>query len=190
MRFISFFIAMLLVAPSAAWAAPYVLDKSHAHVTFTVSHLGFSYVHGQFRNFDAAIDFDPGNVEATRVAFTIDATSVDTLWEARDKDLRSKNFLNVAVYPTITFNTTGIKPVSSDSAEVTGDLTIIGVTRPVTLMARLNKIGPSPFNPNLTVAGFSVEGEIDRTAFGMTYAAPAIGSMVKIRLDLEMSPVQ
>ena len=67
-------------------------------------------------------------------------------------------------------------------------MTIIGVTNEVTLSARLNKIGPSPFDPSKSIAGFTVEGEIDRTKFGMSYAAPAVGSIIPIRIELEMSP--
>lgn len=181
-------VGLLAMAPSAARAAPYVMDKSHAHVTFAVSHIGFSMVHGQFREFDATIDFDPGNVEATRVDFRIDAGSVETFWEARDRDLRSKNFLNVAEHPYITFRTTKVVPTGTDTADITGDVTILGVTRPVTLQATLNKLAPSPFRRDTTIAGFTVVGTVDRTEFGMNYAAPAIGSIVEIRLELEISP--
>lgn len=191
MRLTSFFLAVALAtAPMAASAAPYVMDKSHAHITFSVDHLGFSSVHGQFRTFDAAIDFDPGNVEATRVSFTIDAASVDTFWEARDKHIRSKDFFDVENHPTITFTTTSVTPTGSDTADVTGDLTMRGVTKPVTLQAKLNKLGPSPFNPAKTIAGFTVQGEIDRTEYGINYAAPAVSAIVPIRIELEMSPAE
>ena len=173
-----------------ARAVPYVLDKSHTAITFMVSHIGFSTVHGQFREFDASIDFDPGNVEATRVNFTIQTASIETFWPARDKDLRSRNFFESATYPTMTFRTTSVRPTGTNTAEIIGDLTIKDVTLPVTLEARLNKLGPSPFRPSVTVAGFTVTGEIDRTKFGISYAAPAIGAIIPIRIDLEMSPAQ
>ena len=179
--------ALMLGAP-AAWAAPYTLDKSHAHVTFQVGHLGFSTVHGQFRKFDATIDFDPSNVEATQVSFTIDAASVDTLWDARDEHIRGKDFLDVTNHPNITFVSTSVKPTGAETAEIMGDLTIRGVTKPVTFQATLNKIGPSPFNPNQTIAGFTVTGQIDRTQYGVNYAAPAVSAIIRIVVDLEMSP--
>ncbi len=174
--------------PFAASAEPYTLDKSHAHVKFEVGHLGFSTTHGQFRKFDADIDFDAGNVEATKVTFTIDASSVDTLWDARDKHIRGADFLDVANHPEITFVSTAVAPTGTDTADITGDLTIRGVTQPITLQAKLNKLGPSPFNPKQTVAGFTVTGEIDRTSFGINYAAPAVSAIMPIRIDLEMSP--
>ena len=191
MRLTSLLLAVAMAAvPVAASAAPYVMDKSHAHVTFSVDHLGFSSVHGQFRTFDATIEFDPGNVEATRVDFTIDATSVDTFWEARDKHIRSKDFFDTENHPNITFTTTSVTPTGAESADVIGDLTMRGVTKSVTLQAKLNKLGPSPFNPAKTIAGFTVEGEIDRTEFGISYAAPAVSAIVPIRIELEMSPAE
>jgi polyisoprenoid-binding protein YceI len=182
--------ALIALSPVSALAAPYVLDKSHAHVTFEVGHLGFSNVHGQFRKFDAEIDFDPANVEATRVSFTIDAGSVDTFWEERDKHLRSPDFFDTQNHPTITFVSTSVVPTGAETADVTGDLTLKGVTLPVTFKATLNKMGPSPFNPNQTIAGFTVTGEIDRTAFGVSYAAPAVSAIIPIQVELEMSPAQ
>lgn len=185
---LAFAAALALAAPAAVLAQPYTLDKSHAHVTFTVGHLGFSSVHGQFRKFDAEIDFDPGNVEATNVSFTIDAASVDTFWDARDKHIRGKDFLDVQNHPSITFVTTSVAPTGTDSADITGDLTIRGTTLPITLKGKLNKLGPSPFNPAQTIAGFTVTGEIDRTAYGVSYAAPAVSAIIPIRIELEMSP--
>ncbi|MEM7056578.1 MAG: YceI family protein [Pseudomonadota bacterium] len=184
------FAALSAAAPFAAIAQPYTLDKSHAHVTFEVGHLGFSTVHGQFRKFDASIDFDPGNVEATKVTFTIDAASVDTLWEARDNHIRGADFLDVENHPEITFVSTKVTPTGTETADIVGDLTIRGVTKPITLTAKLNKLGPSPFKPEQTIAGFTVNGEIDRTEFGVSYAAPAVSAVMPIQIDLEMSPKQ
>lgn len=183
--------AALATAPlTAAVSAPYVMDKSHAHIKFSVGHLGFSNTHGQFRKFDAEIDFDAGNVEATKVSFTIDAASVDTFWEARDAHIRKADFLDVENHPTITFVSTKVTPTGTDVADVTGDLTIRGVTKSVTFQAKLNKLGPSPFNPAKEIAGFTVTGEIDRTEFGVNYAAPAVSAIVPIQIDLEMSPAE
>lgn len=183
---IGFSLALGLAAPASA--EPYVLDKSHAQITFSASHLGFSMVHGQFRRFDAQIDFNPEAVEDTRVRFVIDAASVDTNWPRRDDDLRSKNFLNTDVFPEIVFVSKSVSPSGGSSAKITGDLTILGVTREITLDTKLNKIGPSPFDPERQIAGFTATGIIDRRDFGMTYAAPAVGAILPIRIDLEISP--
>ncbi|MEM1382096.1 MAG: YceI family protein [Pseudomonadota bacterium] len=181
---------LVFAAPSLALSNPYVLDRSHAHVTFEVDHLGFSTVHGQFREFDAQIEFDPENVESTKVRFVIEAASIDTLWEERDKHLRAADFFDVENHPQIVFESTSVKPTGGETAEVTGNLTMRGVTNEVTVLATLNKLGPSPFDPNRTVAGFTVSGDIDRTDFGMSYAAPAVSAIIPLRVDLEMSPAQ
>ena len=140
--------------------------------------------------FDANIEFDPGNVEATQVTFTIDAASVDTFWEERDKHIRAKDFLDVENHPSITFVSTKVTPTGTDTAEITGDLTIRDITKPITFNAKLNKIGPSPFNPDQTIAGFTVSGEIDRTEFDINYAAPAVSAIIPLQIELEMSPAQ
>ena len=176
------------LVPVCAPAEPYVIDRSHAFVTFTADHLGFSVVHGQFRDFDADIDFDPGNVEATRIRFAVRTASVETFSKTRDDQLRSAAFFDSARYPEMVFRSAGVRPTGTDTAEIAGALTIRDVTRDVVLAATLNRLGPSPFFPDITVAGFTVTGVIDRTEWGMTFGAPAIGAQIPIRLDFEMSP--
>jgi polyisoprenoid-binding protein YceI len=190
MRLTSLALVALFWLPmtAAAPAEPYLIDKSHAFVTFTVDHLGFSIVHGLFRDFDAEIDFDPSNVEATRVRFSIRTASVETYSAARDDQLRSPAFFASKKYPEMVFNSTAVRPTGTDTAEITGMLTIRDVSREVRLRARLNQLAPSPFFPDITVAGFTVTGVIDRTEWGMTFGAPAIGARIPIQIDLEMSP--
>jgi len=192
MRLAPFAFALLagLALPASAAAERYALDKSHAFVTFTADHLGFSEVHGVFREFDAKIDFDPGNVEATELRFTVHTASVETFNAARDDRLRSAAFFSSDRYPEMVFTSTAVRPTGSDTAEITGTLTIRDVTREITLDATLNRLGPSPFFPGITVAGFTVTGVIYRTEWGMTFGAPAIGTQIPIRIDLEISPVQ
>lgn len=186
--FAASFAAALAFAAAPLSAEPWKLDKSHGHVTFSVSHLGFSETQGQFREFDAEIDFDPDNMETASVSFTIKADSVDTNWPARDKHIRSKDFLAVDENPEITFVSKSVRLTGSDTADVVGDVTIKGVTKEETFTATLKKIGPSPFNPDQTIAGFVVEGEIDRTDYGVVYGAPAVGAKVPLRIDVEISP--
>ena len=180
--------ALVTLSPLAALADPWALDKSHTQISFEVDHFGFSTTNGIFRAFDAEIDFDPDNIAATTVSFTIEAASIDTFWEARDNHLRTADFLDVENHPAITFVSTAVEQTGEASATITGDLTIRGVTQPVTFDAALNKLGPNPFNPQQQVAGFALNGEIDRTAFGIDYGAPAIGAVIPVTIDLEMSP--
>lgn len=179
-------VGLLLALPAAA--EPYVLDKSHAHVTFSVSHLGFTDTQGVFREFDAEIDFDPEAMEQASVSFVIQAASVDTFWGPRDDHIRSGDFLNVAEHPEITFTSREVRPTSDVTAEVVGDVTLRGVTREEVFEVTLNRIGPSPFNADLTIAGFTVTGTLDRRDYGISYGAPAIGAEIPIRLELEASP--
>lgn len=185
------FLALLaaLVTPPAM-AAPWVMDRAHASVTFRGNHLGFSMVYGSFREFDAQIDFDPQNVEATKLTFVIQAKSVDTLWPARDDSLRAPEMLDAEAFPEIVFVSTSVRQTGPQTAEITGDLTIKGVTRELIVNARLRKLGPSPFDANKTVAGFSVTGSLIRTDFGVSYAAPAIGIEIPFEIELEMSPAR
>ncbi|MCL5778469.1 YceI family protein [Limibaculum sp. FT325] len=190
MKLASFALAAALALGSVlpAAAEPYVMDKSHAAITFEVDHLGFSTVHGQFRAFEAQIDFDPEKVEATRLSFVIDPASIDTGWGPRDDHLKTADFFDVANHPEIVFESTAVTPTGRDTAKVAGTLTIKGVSHPVTFDAKLNKLGPSPFDATKTIAGFTATGQIDRTLFGMSYAAPAVSAVVPVRIDIEMSP--
>jgi len=180
--------ALALGVPAAADAIPYELDKSHAQITFSVGHLGFSNVNGIFREFDAEIDFDEGRVEDTQVTVTIKAASVDTFWAERDKHIRNEDFLDVERYPEITFVSTRVVPTGADTADLIGNLTMLGQTREVTFQAKLNKIGPSPFDANKKIAGFTVTGQIDRTEFGMNFLVPAVSAVIPVEINLEMSP--
>lgn len=182
-------LAVAMIASPLA-AQPWVVDKSHAHVTFEVSHLGFSNTQGVFREFAAEIDFDPENMESASVAFTINAGSVDTFWAKRDEHIRSADFLDVENHPEITFVSKSVSLKGDNVAEVTGDVTMKGVTNEETFTAEMLKLAPSPFNPDKTIAGFVIEGEIDRTKYGVAYGAPAIGVVMPVKLHLEISPAE
>lgn len=180
-------VALATVSAVSAAAEPYVVDKSHAAITFTVDHLGFSTVHGMFLDFDAQVDFDPAAVEDTRVRFVIDPSSIETFWDKRDEHLKSADFFDVENHPEIIFESTVVKPTGGESAEITGNLTMKGVTNEVTFEAELNKLAQSPLTQK-QVAGFTITGTLDRTTFDLGYFAPDVGAEIPIRIDLEMSP--
>ncbi len=169
---------------------PYKLDKSHTAVTFTVDHLGYSLTHGFFTKFDADIDYDPDAPEDSSIVFTIDAASIDTLWPARDKHVRNKDFLDIDKHPEIVFKSTKIEMTGDKTAKLTGDLTLIGETREETFDVEMRKSAPSPL-PGLdgrVVTGFQLTGEIDRTEYGMKYAAGAVGNVIPIKMSIEIYP--
>lgn len=165
-----------------------MFDKSHTAITFDVDHFGYSTVHGVFREFDGVLHLDPKAPTTSSVAFTIQADSIDTLFAKRDEHLKSADFLDVARFPTITFQSTDIAMVDERTAKVVGALTIKDVTKPVELDVRLNKLEPSPMTQVLT-AGFTVTGVIKRSEFGVSTYVPAVGDELTIRIDAETSPV-
>lgn len=177
----------LALAPLPALAADWTFDKAHTTVLFTVGHLGFSDTTGIFRDFDGTVVFDPENIAATEVSFTVDAASIDTFWEARDEHIRGADFLDVESHPEITFVSTAVEQTGETTADVTGDLTIRGTTQPVTLAATLNKLDANPFNPEVQIAGFELSGEIDRTDFGIDYGAPVIGTVMPLTINVELT---
>jgi polyisoprenoid-binding protein YceI len=179
------FALVAFATPAVSAAASWEIDPSHAHVTFTADHLGFSVVHGQFRAFTADIRFAPENIAATQIAVTIDAKSIDTGWPARDEHLRSPDFLNVAAHPAITFRSTAVTRTGEATADIAGELTVIGVTRPATFKAVLNRLAPNPFTGEPT-AGFTVTGQIRRADHGMTFGGDAFGAVIPVRVDLEI----
>ncbi len=142
-------------------------DPYHTQVEFSAKHLGMMTVRGHFTEISATGTIDPDKPEASSFDVTIQTASIRTHHDARDNDLRSSNFLEVDKYPTITFKSTKIEAAGQDRYTMTGDLTVKGNTRPVTL----NVVRYGEFNdPNMGHRiAYSAEGEINRKDFGMTF---------------------
>ncbi len=143
-------------------------DPYHTQVEFAAKHLGMMTVRGHFAEITATGHIDPDHPEASSVDVTIQTASIRTHNAQRDNDLRSSNFLEVDKYPTITFKSTKIEPAGQDRYTMTGDLTIKGNTRPVTL----NVVKYGEFNdPNMMGhrIAYSAEGQINRKEFGLTF---------------------
>lgn len=173
-------------APSTS--STWKIDPSHSHVEFAVKHLMISTVKGLFSDVEGEIIIAAGNPEASSVSAVIKTASIDTRTGQRDDHLRSADFLDVAKYPEITFKSTKI---SGDSAEftVTGNLTISGVTKEITLDATNEGSGKDPWGGDRI--GFSAKTKIDRRDFGLTYnqaieaGGVVIGHEVKISIEVE-----
>ena len=168
-------------------AGAYTLDKSHAKILWSTSHFGFSTYHGEFTKFDAQLTLDPARPERSRLVVDVDTRSISTNDPALDKHLNAPDFFNTAKFPGATFRSTAVRRTGPAAASVTGDLTLLGVTRPVTLDVTFNKAGENPVSKAYT-AGFSAEGVIRRTEFGMSTYAPAIGDQVKLTISGEFNP--
>ncbi len=153
--------------PQAGTQGRWVFDPYHTQVEFAAKHLGMMTVRGNFLDLTATGFIDPDHPEASSVDITIQTASIRTHNPQRDNDLRSSNFLEADKYPTITFKSTKIEAAGQDRYTVTGDLTIKGTTRPVTLSV----VKYGEFNdPNMGHRiGYSAEGKINRKDFGMTF---------------------
>jgi len=177
----------LALSPVAAFA-DWQIDPSHTAVVFEIEHFGYSDVTGVFPVIEAQIDnFDPENLDTAKFAVTLDATAITTFWDARDTHIKGPDFLDVETFPEIAFVSTSVKTTGDGTADVTGDLTIKDVTKPATFKATVNKIGESPVMPGTNVAGFTLTGEIDRTAFGVDAYAPAIGAVMPVTINVELN---
>ncbi|HWE69814.1 MAG TPA: YceI family protein [Acidimicrobiales bacterium] len=171
-------------------AGTYVLDVAHTQVGFAVRHMAVSKVRGRFTKFDGTIQIaeDP---TASSVSVTIDANSIDTQDETRNNHLRTNDFFDVENHPTWTFVSTSMIPDGKAKWKLTGDLTIRGVTRPVTLETSLEGVVKDPYG-NLRV-GFSASAEIDREDFDVSFGAvmDAGGLVVakKVTIEIEAEAV-
>lgn len=176
---------MLSVPVSYVSAASYTLDPTHTYPNFTVSHLGFSTMHGRFDSTTGSLEMDldkgTGSVEVS-----IKTESVNTGFKKRDDHLRSPDFFNVVEFPEMTFKSTQVKFKGKNMASVEGKLTLMGVTKNVTLEVDNIHCGKHPFNPKINeVCGFNATGMIKRSDFGMKYGLPAIGDEISINLEVE-----
>jgi polyisoprenoid-binding protein YceI len=159
-------------------AGDYRLDKSHASVTFTVNHLGFSTYTAGFDDIDASLKLDPANPAAASLTATIKPASLDlpSPPEGFLKDMLGPTWFDAAAFPDVTFRSTAIVLTGPETADVTGDLTIKGITKPVTLAVVFNGgwegIPPEPF----ARAGFSAKGALKRSDFGMLFGIPQPGT--------------
>lgn len=172
-------------AQMAEAAEKFQLDPTHASVLFGVSHLGFSKTFGRFNTIEGVFDLDEGSPEKSTVEVIIDAASLDTNHAKRDEHLRGKDFFNVTEFPKLTYKSTSVKLTGAKTALVTGDLTMLGVTKPVPLEVTLVNKGPNPMDNKKIVAGFSARGTLKRSEFGMGYAAPVLGDDVEIIIEVD-----
>jgi polyisoprenoid-binding protein YceI len=176
--------ALLVAASLPAQAATYEFDKAHTQILFFVNHLGFSNSQGEFHDYDGTIVFDQENPEGSKVDVTIQTDSIDMDDEKWDKHMKNEDFFHVSEHPTMTFKSTDINVTGENTGTMTGDLTLLGVTKPVTLDVTFNKAGEHPYSKK-QVAGFSATGTLNRSEFGMEYGLPGVSDEVNIRLEVE-----
>ena len=161
-------------------------DPFHTQVEFSAKHLGMMTVRGHFAEVTASGDIDVEHPERSTVEATINTASIRTHNEQRDNDLRSSNFLEIEKYPTMTFKSTKLEPAGQDRYTMTGDLTIKGTTRPVTL--NVVKYGEFTDPQMGHRIGYAAQGQINRRDFGMTFSMVLDGKFVvsnEIQINIE-----
>ncbi|MBL8535826.1 MAG: polyisoprenoid-binding protein [Hyphomonadaceae bacterium] len=167
---------------SDAPAGAYRLDRSHADLTFRVNHIGFSMYTGRFTDFDATLQFDPANPSAMRLEASVDVASLTLPAppEGFVAEMLGPHWFDAAQFPTMTFRSTAVEPTGANTARVTGDLTLHGVTKPVTLDVTFNGgYAGHPMDPNGRI-GFSARGSLRRSEFGIAYGVPPEGSTMGV----------
>jgi polyisoprenoid-binding protein YceI len=178
--------ALLLTGVSAfAQSSTWTIDKNHAQVNFAITHMGVSTVRGSISGVTGTIVWDDKDPSKSSVEATMDASTVSTNNENRDKDLKSANFFNVEKFPTLTFKSTSVSGANG-KLQVVGDLTLAGVTKSVTLAVD-GPTAPQKGMGGKTVIGLSVTGTVKRSDFnfGSKYASPVLGDDVKFTIDIE-----
>ncbi len=183
------FATLLMVTALPALAAEYSIDKAHSSANFQIKHLAISKVNGSFADFGGTINFDPGNPGATSATAEIQVSSVDTGNTDRDDHLRNPDFFDVEKFPTMTFASTSVKMKNDEEGEITGNLTLHGVTKPVTLDLEINGVATDPWGNEKV--GASLSGKINRKDFGLTWnkameaGGLVVGEDVKITIEIE-----
>jgi polyisoprenoid-binding protein YceI len=175
--------------PSELPAGTYRLDPEHAALLVKIDHLGFSQLVGRFDRFDATLDFDPDNPAASRLSAEIDAASVDFNLPKFEEDLRGPDWFDVARHSEARFASHEVVVTGEDTGRITGDLTLHGVTQPVTLDVTFNGAGDSLVTGRYTI-GFAASGTISRSAFGLGAYAPAVGDEVTLEIHAEFQQVE
>ncbi|OWV98022.1 YceI family protein [Rhizobium sp. R693] len=176
----------VLLSGSAFAADNYDLDPTHAWVSFKANHSGWSNAHGTFKTVSGAIEFDKDDVAKSSISLKIDANSIDTNFEQRDSDLKSPDFLNVAEFPDITFASTKIEKTGDKTALVTGDLSLAGTVKPITLDVTWNIEAPLPWDAKTIKTGFSATGKFNGQDFGLKKLADfGLGPDLLLDIDVE-----
>ncbi|TCS40457.1 YceI family protein [Reinekea marinisedimentorum] len=172
-----------LALPLQAFAADYSIDTSgaHASVNFKVSHLGYSFIKGRFNNFSGDFSYDENNITASKVNVVVDTTSLDSNHAERDKHLRSGDFINASKFPQATFTSTSVSSMGDGKLAISGDLTLHGMTKPITIDAEFIGAGKDPWGGERI--GFEGTTRLELADFGI--AVMGASSYVDMELHVE-----
>ena len=191
----------LLVAGSSVFAAAgtkvpgaerYDIDASHSGVVFGWNHFGFSNPAARFDKIEGSVLLDKADLTRSSISVTLPVEGLDTGVAKLDEELKSPKFLDATRYPTITFKSTRVEKSGENALKITGDLTVHGVTKPVTLDAKVNKIGifEIPGVVKAQAAGFDATTVIRRSDFGVSNYVPAVSDEIQVRITLDAKQAQ
>lgn len=180
--------AVAVATLALSWALPafaqnYQIDPVHTSLVFRVKHMDTAFVYGMFRDIKGTVVVDEANPARSSINIEVDANSVFTANEQRDNHLRSPDFFNTRQFPTITFRSTEVRRVNANTVQVRGNLTIRGITRPITTNVTLTGKGKNPRGQD--IIGFETTFNIRRSEFGIRYGLPGLGDDVRIMLSVE-----
>lgn len=170
--------------PADVKAGTFAADPAHTKITWSVNHFGFSTYVGQFSSVAGTLKLDPKSLGATSLDATVQTASVGTFVPALDTHIKSPDFLDVAKFPEASFKATSVKPTGERTADIAGDLTLHGVTKPVVIQATFNRGGANPVDKTYRL-GFSGKAMIKRADFGIKTYVPAIGDEVTLQIEAE-----
>jgi len=174
-------LGLVMAFPVAA--ADYKIDDAHSFIVFRIQHLGFSWLYGRFNTLEGSYSFDEARPADARVKVTIDTASIDTHHAERDKHLRTKDFFYVEKYPEATFVSTGYKPTGKDKGILSGNLTLRGVTKPITIAVTQVGAGDDPWGGYRR--GFSGTTTITLADFGIPYDLGPAARTAELMLTVE-----
>ena len=165
-------------------AGQYTIDKNHATILFKIDHMGFSKFIGRFNDFDATLDFDADNIANSRLEAVVNMASVDVNNENFEETLRGNERFNTATHPQAFFKTTLVKNISGGSADFEGDLTFLGVTRPIIISVHFNGGATNLLTYKYTI-GFSAISRFKRSDFGLDRYIPTVGDEIELEVHAE-----
>lgn len=181
------FLIIILFSASLIAQTTWKADPMHSKLAFSVTHLGISDIDGLFKTFDLSVSTNKADFSVAVFDLSVDVASIDTAVEMRDNHLRSADFFEVEKYAKMTFKSTSIKKNGKDKYKLSGDLTLHGITKPVTLDLWYRGTVENP-QSKATTAGFQITGSINRADFGVgpNFPPPMISNEVKIKADGEL----
>ena len=179
-------IAATLLMVSPVFAASYSIDPSHTQVQFEYNHFGFSNITGRFDQISGKFELDTKDLSKSEISVEIPINSISTGVEKLDAHLQSPDFFDAAKYPIASFKSKSVQVISDKELHVNGDLTIHGVTKPITLLVKVNNIAMHPMR-KVPSAGFDASTTLKRSDFGVGAYVPAVSDEVKITISMEAS---